>query len=56
MAATSAGAAVIRSGAIPSILVVDASGGEKLARLRAAGAWLLLDPQSIGGCWHEGSL
>jgi hypothetical protein len=44
-----AGAAgpVVRFGALPFIIVVAA--GDR-ARLRAVGAWLLLDPRAVGGC------
>ena len=47
-AAASTGAAIIRPGAFPTILVLRPEGG--LARLYAAGAWLALDPVALGGC------
>jgi len=41
---------VIREGAVPFIIVVAAA---DRARLRALGAWLLLDPRTVGGCAAE---
>jgi hypothetical protein len=38
---------VARFGGVPFIVVVAAP---DRARLRAAGAWLLLDPHAVGGC------
>ncbi len=38
---------VARFGALPFIVIVAAP---DRARLRAAGAWLLLDPRALGGC------
>jgi hypothetical protein len=38
---------VARFGALPVIVVVATP---DRARLRAAGAWLLLDPRALGGC------
>lgn len=49
-AAASTGAAIIRTGAIPTIVVLHPTGDDGLARLRQAGAWLVLDPKAIGGC------
>ncbi len=54
LAAASAGP-VVRLGALPSIVVaLPAPGG--LARLRRAGAWLLLNPAALGGCAAPQSL
>ena len=50
LAASAAGVAIIRAGAIPAILVVRLDHAESRIRLREAGAWLLLDPQALGGC------
>ena len=51
MAATaSADAAVIRTGIIPTILIVQLAGSDGLQRLRDAGIWLALDPRAVGGC------
>ncbi len=52
-AAASADAAVVRITAIPSLLVVQPDGHDGLARLRAAGAWLAIDPQAIAACLTE---
>ncbi len=46
-AATSTSGAVVRFGALPFIVVVLA---EDRTQLAAHGAWLLLEPQAIGGC------
>lgn len=48
-AVVAAGAAgpVVRFGSVPFIVIVAAA---DRARLRAAGAWLLLDPRVVGGC------
>ena len=50
LTAASTGAAIIRSGALPTILVVQPADRDGRARLRRAGAWLVLDPQALGGC------
>jgi hypothetical protein len=49
-AAASAGAAIVRMTAIPSLLVVRPDGQDGLARLRKAGAWLAMDPQAVAAC------
>jgi hypothetical protein len=49
-AAASAGAAIGRMTAIPSLLVVRPDGQDGLARLRKAGAWLAMDPQAVAAC------
>ena len=49
-AAASAGAAIVRATAIPSLLVVRPDGHDGLARLREAGAWLAMDPQAVAAC------
>ena len=52
-AAASAGGRVMRTGAWPTlVVVVPEAGGETGfgGRLGAAGAWLIVDPQSLGGC------
>ncbi len=53
LAASGAGVAILRAGALPAILVVRLDRPESRARLREAGAWLLLDPQALGGCNGE---
>jgi hypothetical protein len=52
-AVTAAGAAgpVVRLGALPFVVVVAAA---DRSVLRAAGAWLLLDPVALGGCAPAG--
>jgi hypothetical protein len=50
LAAASADAALVRITAFPSLLVVHPDQAEGLARLRAAGAWLAIDPQAIAAC------
>ena len=52
-AAAAAHAAIIRTGAIPSILIVQPAPGDGLERLHAAGIWLALNPQAVGGCLTE---
>jgi hypothetical protein len=49
-AAASAGAAIVRVTAIPSLLVVRPDGQDGLARLHEAGAWLAMDPQAVAAC------
>ena len=49
-ATASAGAAIVRVTAIPSLLVVRPDGQDGLARLREAGAWLAMDPQAVAAC------
>ena len=53
LAAASADAAILRTSAIPSILVVRPHDRDGLARLRAAGVWLTIDPQAIAACFNE---
>jgi hypothetical protein len=50
-AAASAGAAIVRMTALPSLLIVRPDGQDGLARLRSAGAWLAMDPQAIAACF-----
>jgi hypothetical protein len=51
LAAASADAAIVRTTAVPSLLVVHPDQAEGLARLRAAGAWFAIDPQAIAACF-----
>jgi hypothetical protein len=53
LAAASADAAIVRTTAMPAILVVRPDGHEGLARLRHAGAWLAIDPQAIAACFNN---
>jgi hypothetical protein len=48
--AAAAGAAIVRTGAWPTLLVVTSPDPRLEAHLRAAGALLLLDPRALGGC------
>lgn len=50
VAAASAGAAIVRLTAVPSLLVVRPDGQDGLMRLREAGAWLAIDPQAVAAC------
>jgi hypothetical protein len=52
-AAASANAAVVRMTAVPSLLVVRPDGAEGLSRLREAGAWFAIDPQTIMACFSN---
>ena len=47
----SANADIIRITAISSIVVVKPDNEVGLARLRASGVWLTIDPQAISACW-----
>jgi len=49
LAASSAGA-VIRFGALPSIVIVQPAGDGGVTQLHRLGAWAVLDPQAFGGC------
>jgi hypothetical protein len=50
IAAASADSEIIRAGFVPTILVVRLAKADGRARLRAAGAWALIDPRAVGGC------
>jgi hypothetical protein len=45
------GGAIVRTGALSFIAVAVAREPEFAARVRAAGAWLLLDPRLLEGCF-----
>jgi hypothetical protein len=49
-AAAFAGARIIDHGRLPTSLVVQPDEIDGLARLRAAGAWLIVNAQTFGGC------
>jgi hypothetical protein len=53
LAAASADAAIVRTTALPSLLVVHPEQGDGLARLRSAGAWFAIDPQAIAACFSR---
>jgi hypothetical protein len=48
-----ANAEIVRTTAIPSMLVVKPDLRDGLIRLRKAGAWLTLDPQAIAACFND---
>lgn len=52
-AAASANAAIVRMTALPALLVVRPDDHDGLTRLRAAGAWLAMDPQAIAACFAK---
>ena len=52
-AAASADAAIVRTTAVPSLLVVRPDQPDGLARLHHAGVWLVMDPQAIAACLSE---
>jgi hypothetical protein len=52
-AAASANAEIVRTTAIPALLVVKPDAQDGLTRLREAGAWLTLDPQAIAACFND---
>jgi hypothetical protein len=51
-AAASADAAIVRTTAIPALIVVRPNDHEGLSRLRLAGAWLAIDPEAIAACFN----
>ena len=53
LAAASADAAIVRTTAVPSLLVVRPYRNDGLTRLRKAGVWLVADPQSIAACFLQ---
>jgi len=55
-AAASSDAAVVRTTTFSSLLVVQPAPRDGLTRLRAAGAWLIMDPQAVAACFSEQSL
>jgi hypothetical protein len=52
-AAASAGATIVRTTAIPALLVVRPPEHDGMTRLRRAGAWLAMDPQAIAACFSR---
>ncbi|MGJ4998534.1 hypothetical protein ACQR0Z_29190 [Bradyrhizobium sp. HKCCYLS3077] len=50
LATASADAALVRTTNLSSLLVVRPGDHDGLARLRAAGAWLIIDPQAVSAC------
>jgi len=49
-ATASAGAAFVRTTAIPAILVVRPDDRAGLSRLHDAGAWFAIDPRAVAAC------
>jgi hypothetical protein len=49
-AAASANVRIVRTTAIPAVLVVRLGDGAGLTRLREAGAWLAIDPRAVAAC------
>ena len=49
-AAASAGGAIVRTGGLASVVVVQSTGADSLQRLRDAGAWFAIDPQAVDAC------
>jgi hypothetical protein len=52
-AAASADAAIVRTTAVASLLVVRPDQHDGLTRLRQAGVWLAMDPQVIAACFSK---
>jgi hypothetical protein len=52
-AAASADAAIVRTTAIPAMLVVRPDNHDGMTRLRKAGAWLMVDPQAVAACFNN---
>ena len=53
LGAASADASIVRTTAVPSLLVVRPGERDGLVRLRQAGAWLIVDPQAIAACFSD---
>jgi hypothetical protein len=53
LAAASAKAAIVRTSAVDSILIVRPDHDNGLTRLRDAGVWLAVDPQAIAACFTD---
>jgi hypothetical protein len=52
-AAASADATIVRTTAIPALLVVSPPEHDGMTRLRRAGALLAMDPQAIAACFSK---
>jgi hypothetical protein len=50
LATAAARADIVRTTALPAVVVVRPHGVEGLARLRAAGGWFAIDPQAVAAC------
>lgn len=53
LAAATAEASVVRTGAISAIMIVQPARNGGLAKLRAAGAWFTMDPQAVAACFSN---
>ncbi len=53
IATASANAAIVRTTAVPALLVVRPDDNDGLTQLRKAGAWLTMDPQAIAACFTK---
>ena len=53
LATASANAAIVRTSALTSILIVRPDTSDGLTRLRDAGVWLAVDPQAIAACFTD---
>ena len=51
LATASANAAIVRTTAVPALLIVRPDDNDGLTQLRKAGAWLTMDPQAIAACF-----
>jgi hypothetical protein len=51
LSTASAKASIVRTTAIPSLLVVRPDDRDGLVRLRQAGVWLIVDPRAIAACF-----
>jgi hypothetical protein len=52
-AIASAHAAIVRTTAVPTLMVVRPDDHEGLTRLHEAGVWLTIDPQAIAACFTK---
>jgi hypothetical protein len=50
MQAAATAGVIVRFGALPFVVVIMPDGSTPTGVLRAAGAWLILDPRGLGGC------
>lgn len=53
IATASANAAIVRTTAVPALLIVRPDDNDGLTQLRKAGAWLTMDPQAIAACFTK---
>lgn len=53
VAAAAAGASIVRIGVIPAIMIVQPASDDGIAKLRAAGAWLTMDPKAVAACFRN---